>query len=39
MVSTTHTKRFRLRNEDRIGDEVMHRTERDLDLKESRLES
>jgi CPA1 family monovalent cation:H+ antiporter len=29
---------IRLRNEGRIGDEVMHRIERDLDLEESRLE-
>ncbi|MCA1729191.1 MAG: Na+/H+ antiporter [Actinobacteria bacterium] len=29
---------IRLRDEDRIGDEVMHRIERDLDLEESRLE-
>ncbi len=27
-----------LRNEGKIGDEVMHRIERDLDLEESRLE-
>jgi methionine synthase II (cobalamin-independent) len=27
-----------LRNEGRIGDEAMHRIERDLDLEESRLE-
>ncbi len=29
---------IQLRNEGRIGDEVMHRIERDLDLEESRLE-
>ena len=29
---------IRLRNEGKIGDEVMHRIERDLDLEESRLE-
>jgi monovalent cation/hydrogen antiporter len=29
---------IRLRNEGRIGDEVMHRIEHDLDLEESRLE-
>ena len=29
---------IRLRDEGRIGDEVMHRIERDLDLEESRLE-
>ncbi len=29
---------IRLRNEGRIGDEAMHRIERDLDLEESRLE-
>ena len=29
---------IRLRNEGRLGDEVMHRIERDLDLEESRLE-
>jgi len=29
---------IRLRNEGQIGDEVMHRIERDLDLEESRLE-
>jgi len=29
---------FRMRDDGRIGDEVMHRIERDLDLEESRLE-
>ena len=29
---------IRLRNEGKIGDEAMHRIERDLDLEESRLE-
>jgi CPA1 family monovalent cation:H+ antiporter len=29
---------IRLRNEGKIGDEAMHRIERDLDLEESRLD-
>ena len=29
---------IQLRNKGRIGDEAMHRIERDLDLEESRLE-
>ena len=30
---------MRLRNQGKIGDEAMHRIERDLDLEESRLEA
>lgn len=37
LVAQRHTL-IRLRDEGKIGDEVMHRIERDLDLEESRLE-
>ncbi len=38
LLRAQRTTLIRLRNEGRIGDEVMHRIERDLDLEESRLE-
>src|SRR5215212_5328143 len=38
LLSAQRATLIRLRNEGRIGDEVMHRIERDLDLEESRLE-
>ena len=38
LLHAQRTTLIRLRNEGRIGDEVMHRIERDLDLEESRLE-
>jgi len=38
LLRAQRTTLIRLRNEGKIGDEVMHRIERDLDLEESRLE-
>jgi monovalent cation/hydrogen antiporter len=38
LLRAQRTTLIRLRNEGRIGDEAMHRIERDLDLEESRLE-
>jgi monovalent cation/hydrogen antiporter len=38
LLHAQRTTLIQLRNEGRIGDEVMHRIERDLDLEESRLE-
>jgi monovalent cation/hydrogen antiporter len=38
LLRAQRTTLIRLRNEGRIGDEVMHRIEHDLDLEESRLE-
>jgi Na+/H+ antiporter len=38
LLRAQRTTLIQLRNEGRIGDEVMHRIERDLDLEESRLE-
>jgi hypothetical protein len=41
MAQLLHAQRrtlVRLRDEGEIGDEAMHRIERDLDLEESRLE-
>jgi monovalent cation/hydrogen antiporter len=38
LLGAQRMRLIRLRDEGRIGDEVMHRIERDLDLEESRLE-
>jgi hypothetical protein len=38
LLRAQRTTLIQLRNEGRIGDEAMHRIERDLDLEESRLE-
>ena len=38
LLRTQREKLIQLRNEGKIGDEAMHRIERDLDLEESRLE-
>ena len=38
LLRAQRTTLIQLRNEGRIGDEVMHRIERDLDLEETRLE-
>jgi monovalent cation/hydrogen antiporter len=38
LLGAQRQRLIRLRDEGRIGDEVMHRIERDLDLEESRLE-
>ena len=39
LLQTQRRVLIELRNEGKIGDEAMHRIERDLDLEESRLES
>jgi len=38
LLRAQRTELIRLRNEGKIGDEVLHRIERDLDLEETRLE-
>jgi monovalent cation/hydrogen antiporter len=38
LLRAQRTTLIELRNEGKIGDEAMHRIERDLDLEESRLE-
>jgi monovalent cation/hydrogen antiporter len=38
LLGAQRQRLIRMRDEGRIGDEVMHRIERDLDLEESRLE-
>jgi monovalent cation/hydrogen antiporter len=38
LLQTQRRVLIELRNEGKLGDEAMHRIERDLDLEESRLE-